>query len=136
MKYFFYLILISSFSCGSNEVENVDTAENKIISDRIFMNANLKIKEIDEQSSCNRLVKHYIATSFTNNIDTLKKCALILTDSIFNDVPYNNCGKIMPRCGVFLYTSKENFNITANFAACSKNLGKESSVIMSDYNLK
>jgi hypothetical protein len=94
-----------------NYMKSIDeTIKNKKTGDQIFLARAMKFsKTLDQVQRCNFLQQHILVDSYPENKDTLIKAVKILTDSIWNTIPFSNeCVKNI-RCGIYLYKKSKDF---------------------------
>ena len=96
-----------------NYMKSIDEdIRNKKEDDQAFLTRNLKLaKTLHKEEHCNFLQQHILVATYTDNKDTLTKAVKILTDSIWNSIPFSNdCVKNV-RCGVYLYKKAKDFEL-------------------------
>lgn len=96
-----------------NYMKSIDEeVKNKKVDEQLFLARNLKLsKTLHKDEQCNFLQQHILVDTYSDNKDTLTKAVKILTDSVWNTIPFSNdCVKNI-RCGVYLYEKSKNFEL-------------------------
>lgn len=127
---YFFLKAFNSNATAKSPVDFAEQAKN----DNAFVDSCLYLQFIiDSEESCNRVVKHIVGSPKTFNKDSVEKAVELVLYKFYSPVLIKNtdCGALIPRAGIFLYKTKEDYTLEKWYAAASVSRGNPPRIMLS-----